>query len=791
MNAAVNPTPPPSIIAALAERAQFIIYRRADKCPVHPEKLYPIDAQAPANWLRGDVAWAWAQMLGPEYGVGIVLYKGCGLACIDIDKAYDPETAQWSALATELCTRFAGAYIEVSQSGKGLHIFFTARGEISPHKKKNTAAHIELYDELRFIGLTGSLAAGDVTYDATALLPQLIADYFQPGADASDEGWTSEPAAAWDGPADDAELIRRMLASKSAGAIFGAKASAADLWTNNIDALAKAFPPQSVGKDYDASSADQAIANHFAFWTGGNCERIESLMRQSGLVRDKWDRDEYLRGTILKACAWQKSYYKQRDAATPAPPYAMPTATANAALPVASGGVLVMNRKAQYEATLEALVYVLGEQTLSRIGFDEFRDRVMVAPVGTEEWRPISDNDMRQLRETFGRELRFAPVGKELMSDALHLVAARYRFDSAITWLDGLVWDGVPRIGQFLTTHCGTADDEYSRAVSLYIWTGLAARVLEPGCQLDMVVAFQSGQGEMKSTGLQAMVPAEDCFTDGLSLHEDNDDFKRLIRGKLVIEVAEMAGLSKGDINLVKRVITRRIEEWVEKWQTQPTRFKRRCMLFASTNEEHFLPPDETGQRRWLPVEIKRLDRDRIAADRDQLWAEGAALWKHRRETIDVAHGVAWQNAETLAKGRHAKYEQTDVWEATIERWLNAPAPTPGGALSPPPRTRPLTLSDVLAGAIGLNAASQDAKAEKRAARVMKALKFEPRSVRLGGEKPVRRWVSIETPREAPGALAPIETPGEAPSALASGGPSSFDTKYSTPGKLKIPPDRA
>jgi hypothetical protein len=401
-------------------------------------------------------------------------------------------------------------------------------------------------------------------------------------------------------------------------------------------------------------------------------------------------------------------------------------------------GILRMNGKLEFEPTLKAIVYTLARQSASvTIGFDEFYDRVMVAPIGTENWRPVSDNDMIQLRETFERELRFAPVSKELMRDALELVASRHKFDSAMSWVDGLVWDGVPRIEQFLSAYCGTMDDEYTRAVSMYIWTGLAGRILEPGCQLDMVVAFQSPQGKMKSTGFQAMVPTDDWFTDGLSLHEDDDDFKRLLRGKLLVEVAEMAGLSKADIGLVKRVITRRTEEWIEKFKTHPSRFKRRCMLFASTNEPQFLPPDETGHRRWLPVEVTMLDRERITADRNQLWAEGAAQWAQRRQTLGVAHGVAWQDAERLAAGRHTKYEQGDIWETAIERWLATPAPDG----TPAPATRSIGLNEILTGAIGLNTAHQDSKSEKRAARVMRQLGYESRPARVDG-KLCKRWVA-------------------------------------------------
>jgi len=349
---------------------------------------------------------------------------------------------------------------------------------------------------------------------------------------------------------------------------------------------------------------------------------------------------------------------------------------------------------------------------------------------------------MVRLREALERQ-GFAAIGKELMRDALQKVSEDNSYDSAITWLNGLTWDGTPRIETFLPIYCGAADDEYTRAVGRYIWTGLAARVFEPGCQLDMVVAMQSKQGTRKSTGLQAIAPAPEYFTDGVSLQDDDSDFKRLIRGKLVIEIAELAGLSKADVDLVKRVITRKTEEWVEKWQTLPTSYKRRCMLFASTNNEQFLPQDDTGQRRWVPVEITMLDDQRIVEDREQLWAEGAAIWRARKNA--GLHGVDWKDAERLAAGRHKKYELSDVWEPLIEKWLNEPEivlkdgkPLPAG----PPRARPLTINEILAGAVHLTAAQMDMRAEKRAGNAMRKLGFEKRSVRIEGRAhPVQRWV--------------------------------------------------
>ena len=121
--------------------------------------------------------------------------------------------------------------------------------------------------------------------------------------------WTAAPDPAWRGPVDDEELIRRALASKSAASAFGNRASFVDLWNADPVALCRAYPASDRrdGLPYDASSADAALAQMLAFWAGKDCSRIERLMRQSALVRDKWDRqsDPYLERTILGAVGRQ------------------------------------------------------------------------------------------------------------------------------------------------------------------------------------------------------------------------------------------------------------------------------------------------------------------------------------------------------------------------------------------------------------------------------------------------------------------------------------------------------
>ena len=88
-----------------------------------------------------------------------------------------------------------------------------------------------MYDELRFVGVTGTNAIGDVTFDATALLPQLIAQYFRARADGGNaDTWTIEPLWQVPGGADDAELVAKASRSKSARAIFGDTVKFEHLW---------------------------------------------------------------------------------------------------------------------------------------------------------------------------------------------------------------------------------------------------------------------------------------------------------------------------------------------------------------------------------------------------------------------------------------------------------------------------------------------------------------------------------------------------------------------------------
>jgi hypothetical protein len=94
---------------------------------------------------------------------------------------------------------------------------------------------------------------------------------------------------------DDSTLIDKMLSADN-----GAKVSR--LWAGDYSEYAK-------GDNDGESEGDLALCAHLAFWTSKNASRIDRLFRQSGLMRDKWDRDDYRERTISRAIAFTRETY--------------------------------------------------------------------------------------------------------------------------------------------------------------------------------------------------------------------------------------------------------------------------------------------------------------------------------------------------------------------------------------------------------------------------------------------------------------------------------------------------
>jgi P4 family phage/plasmid primase-like protien len=307
-------------LQALTAYQQFIVYRlqpsttrpgKTDKIPLSPHTCLPCNAHDSASWTDHGTAATVAATLGPGHGVGFVLTDADPFFCLDLDDCALPDGSGWSPAALALLARFPGACVEASQSGRGLHVWGQYAGAMPSHGCRNGSLGAELYTSRRFIALGLPGAVGDAGTDCTEALASVVSELFPPPAAVA----AAQPAQLAAHAEDDDALIARALASRSAGSAFGNRASFSDLWTADDEALARQFPDTGGQRAYDASRADAALAQHLAFWTGKDAERMARLMRRSGLAREKWmDRPEYLDLTIQRAIAQQETTASPRAA---------------------------------------------------------------------------------------------------------------------------------------------------------------------------------------------------------------------------------------------------------------------------------------------------------------------------------------------------------------------------------------------------------------------------------------------------------------------------------------------
>lgn len=387
------------------------------------------------------------------------------------------------------------------------------------------------------------------------------------------------------------------------------------------------------------------------------------------------------------------------------------------------------DKKGKIEATMENCNLALRASAFCgmEIRFDQFRDEIMFALQGSTDWQAFADADYSRLRIRLEKQ-GFKPIGREMIRDVVLLVADESPFDSAIEWLSGLQWDGVPRIDRFLVDYFGAEASEYVTSVSRYLWTAMAGRVMAPGCKADMVPILVGRQGAGKSSGVAAMAPAPDFFAE-VSFHEREDDLARKMRGRLVAEIGELRGLHTRELEHIKAFITRTHENWIPKYREFAVTFPRRLVFIGTTNQQEFLA-DETGNRRWLPVQVEGADVAAIERDRLQLWAEARGLFE--------ASGIAFREAEQLAKSVHDDHTIKDSWAEVVSNWLDETDILSGETNR---EKKILSAMEVLIDALNFDKKQIGRREELRIAKVLQGLGYERGVCRVNGVL-VKGWRS-------------------------------------------------
>lgn len=255
---------------------------------------------------------------------------------------------------------------------------------------------------------------------------------------------------------------------------------------------------------------------------------------------------------------------------------------------------------------------------------DKF-SQVMTMQNGNEKPRPIQDNDVVMLRAKMARVFHLR-VPKDVLYDALLESAVKNEFHPVVDHLESLRWDDRPRLDTWLVDYCGVADSPYVRAIGKIVMVAAVRRIFQPGCKYDEMLILESPlQGTEKSTLLEVLAGGDEWFTDNLPLNLSTKEVLENSSGKWIVEVSEMSGLRRAEVEHVKTFISRKVDRARMAYGRTVSQVPRQFVLIGTTNSEVYLR-DPTGNRRFWPVRCGVIDLEKFRRDRDQLMAEAVAL---------------------------------------------------------------------------------------------------------------------------------------------------------------------
>lgn len=335
---------------------------------------------------------------------------------------------------------------------------------------------------------------------------------------------------------------------------------------------------------------------------------------------------------------------------------------------------LEINSNGLYLKTVDNVLIVLEHDPAlkGKIAFDEFANRGLV--LGPLPWdprperRPWASSDDAGIYHYIEKVYGIAVETK--INNALTLVSHKHRFNDVRQYLEGLKWDGVPRLDTILTDYLGAEDNVYTRAVARKSLTAAVARAMQPGIKYDYMPILAGPQGLGKSTFLRLL--GKTWYSDSLTTFEGKEACE-MIQGIWINEVGELTGMSKSESNAVKQFLSRTEDIYREAYGKRTMPYPRRCVFFGTTNDSEFLR-DRTGNRRFWPVDVgliqptKSVFRD-LAGEVDQIYAEAFVRWQLGEQLYLTGE------AEELSKQQQDEHRESSVKEGIIRAFVERPVP--------------------------------------------------------------------------------------------------------------------
>lgn len=184
------------------------------------------------------------------------------------------------------------------------------------------------------------------------------------------------------------------------------------------------------------------------------------------------------------------------------------------------------------------------------------------------------------------------------------------------------------------------------------------------------MLTLVGGQGEGKSYFIKQL--GQDWYSDTFITVQGKEAYEQ-IQGAWIIEVAELAGLRKADVETIKHFITKQEDRYRPSYAREVGDFKRQCILIGTTNKKDFLR-DPTGNRRFLPIATNKVMATKniftdLKNEVDQIWAEAVVLYS-AGEKLYMS-----DEATDIAMNVQSEHSEVDDRMGLVESYLNTPLP--------------------------------------------------------------------------------------------------------------------
>jgi hypothetical protein len=651
----------PNGLAPLMDQDRWIAwnYRRHpekqgwDKPPVGPWKHRQY-------WLSHPQAVARKQA-----GIGFVLSPDCDIAAIDLDdiRRGDDE-AEWAKPILALALKL-NIYTEITVSGNGARIIGrTARADSLMYVLKGldgpkSGFEIYLRPTGRYITVSGNAGEGDANVNIDPIIDDILQHYPRQQKPstvvASFPNWRVRKKEPPD--AIDAEVMARITGPLSVH--DAADRSAAfhgvvrDLFYGNysVNEICELMEPHPNGVAQKAIESNRLPGEVARSFDKHRAELEASLANTTDIFnRRASGHQPRTPGDEPPAAAEEASV----AAGTENAPVALPER--------GSWRSKAMRTGRQMTPNVANARLAISSDFPGLLAFNEMSHETMLYIDG---WQRLSDNHVIEM-QTYLQRMGLQRITKETVHDAIQAEARRHSFHPIRRYLESLTWDGVERLSKWLSTYLGTVQSEYTAAVGTMFLISAVARVMRPGCQADYTLVLEGGQGQLKSSACRTLA-GDAYFLDHLPALK-NKDSSQILRGKWIIECAEMLAFSEAKIRDTKEFLTRRTEIYFARYGRVESKEPRQCVIIISTNDSLYLH-DTTGNRRYWPVPIGTIDLAALKRDRDQLWAEAKARFD--------AGEMWWPDAdferEHIRPEQEAREAPEDPWTHAVAEFLGRP----------------------------------------------------------------------------------------------------------------------